>query len=73
LFTKIIFENSSQYIEETTAANRNYSFRNKRWYGNFPKVNRERLVDGYLKVTFFNDSTDDIHFNEMITEVSKMI
>lgn len=61
MFTSIIYENSNQYIEEIistypggilTIQNRNYEYLKCRWFGNFPKVSRERINDGYLKITF---------------------
>lgn len=68
------FENSEQGITETILGTRNASFRNRRWYGNFPLVNRERFVDGYLKVTFrIPYGTNEATFNEMKTFVRQMI
>jgi hypothetical protein len=73
-FTSILYENSGQTIEEITAdytsgscviQNRNYIYRKRRWLGNFPKVNRERLADGYLKVTFKIDKPFLVELNEM--------
>lgn len=59
LFSSILYENTSQSIEEIIASyfplsvlNRNYDFKKRRWFGNFPRVSRERLSDGYLKITF---------------------
>ncbi len=72
-FTKLMYENSSQSIEETIANNRYIKFRNKRYFGNFPKVSRERLVDGYLKITFYYEGSDEVSFNELKTTFRKMI
>lgn len=79
-FNKILFENSSQSIEETICdylgsililSNRDYIYRNRRWYGSFPKVSRERLNDGYLLVTFKLDDPILVELFEMISTVRK--
>jgi hypothetical protein len=77
-FTRIKFENSKQSITEIVSNNRNLKFRNKRWYGNFPKINRERLVDGYLKITFYYDGnyidgSYTVTFNQLKTTFNQMI
>ena len=73
-FTSMLFENSSQSKEETVSEyigslcsllNRDYKFRNKRWYGNFPKASRERLNDGYVLVTFKISEPYLVEFYEM--------
>lgn len=81
IFTRIKYENSLQSIIEDVASyngsgvytilNRNYEFRNKRWFGNFPKVSRERLLDGYLKITLYMDSPYPVEFYEMLSNVRK--
>lgn len=38
------------------------SYRNKRWFGNFPRISRERLVGSYCKITFVNTGTGDARF-----------
>jgi len=81
IFTRIGHENTEQSIIETIASyngsgvytilNRNFEFKKRRWFGNFPKVSRERLVDGYLKVTFYMDSPWPVEFYEMVSQVRK--
>jgi hypothetical protein len=81
IFTRIGYDNSLQSIIENVASydgsgnltllNRNYEFKKKRWFGNFPKVSRERLSDGYLKVTFYMDSPWPVEFYEMVSNVRK--
>lgn len=73
IFTSIQYQNEDQSVTESTSGNRNYEYRNRRWYGNFPKVDRERFVGGYLKVTFINSNMNSVIFNELETEVRKMI
>ena len=72
-FTKLMYENTDQSIEETIANNRFIKYRNRRYFGSFPKINRERLMDGYLKITFYYNGTDEINFNELKTTFRKMI
>ena len=36
--------------------NKNYKFRNKKWYFNVPRVNRARMIGDYMRIKFtFND------------------
>ena len=72
-FTKLIYANSEQSTEELITSNKYITRRNKRWFGNFPLVTRERLVDGYLKITFYYEGTNEISFNELKTTFRKMI
>lgn len=79
-FTKILYENSGQSIEEVVASyatgicvptTRNLSYDKRRWLGNFPKVSRERLADGYLKVTFKMDVPYHVALTQLKTTVRK--
>jgi hypothetical protein len=81
-FTSIAYENSEQSIEEQTVTYvagepevliRNLKYLKKRWFGNFPRVSRERLNDGYLKVTFKINSAVLVELLEMKTDVRKMM
>lgn len=72
-FDWIKYNTSSQEIIETSALSPALKFRNKRWYGNFPKVERERLVDGYLKITFYKYGGTEVTFNEIKTTFRKML
>ena len=58
---------------------RNYAYRNRRWFGNFPKFQepatnatnkKERFVDGYMIVTF-KGLPELIRFAEMKTQIRK--
>lgn len=78
-FDQVTIENSDQTIVETIQeyisgqyrfVNRNYQYRNRRWYGNFPKEVNERFVDGYLIVTF-RAVPQETKFLEMKTTVRK--
>jgi hypothetical protein len=79
-FTSVLYENSDQSIEEIVAnydsggcviQNRNYIYRKRRWLANFPKATRERLADGYLKVTFKMDKPYLVELNEIKSQVRK--
>ena len=82
-FHKFICENSDQSVTMEKLYNRNLVFRNRRYYGTFPKTFlRERLTDGYLKLTFYYDATlnggaytdsREVTFNEIKTFFRKMI
>lgn len=78
-FDEITITNSDQTVTEVIQSNasgqyrfvgRNYKYRNRRWYGNFPKELKERFVDGYLIVTF-RGHPQLIKFLEMRTKVHK--
>jgi len=73
MFVNMAFDNTEQSAFEFPAENRNYKFRNRRWYGNFPTVTRERLVDGWLRIRLNYNGTDEITFNEFKTFARKMI
>jgi len=79
-FTSILYETSDQSIEETiasypagvfTRSNRDYKYLKKRWFGSFPKVDRERLNDGYMLVTFKIDSPYLVELYEMKSTARK--
>jgi len=81
-FTSVLYENSEQTKEETTVGYvgsdqviliRDLKYLKKRWFGNFPKVSRERLNDGYLKVTFKINATELVELLEIKTDVRKMM
>jgi len=48
-------------------------YRNKRWFGNYPKISRERLVGGYVKITFTDSGSDDLRFLQLKSSVRQMI
>jgi hypothetical protein len=48
-------------------------YRNKRWFGNYPKISRQRLVSGYVKITFTDTGTDDLRFLQLKTAYQEMI
>ena len=79
IFNSILYENSSQSIEEIVASyypvlllNRNYEYLKRRWFGNFPKVARERLSDGYLKITFKMDYPYLVELYDFKTNVRRI-
>lgn len=72
-FTKMIYEAMDQSIEEDVALNRNLKYRNRRYYGNFPKVRRERFVNGWVKMTFYYDGSNSVSFNEILSTYRKML
>jgi hypothetical protein len=81
-FTSIAYSNSIQSITENTVTYtggvpssliRNLKYLKRRWFGNFPKVSRERLSDGYLQVTFTINSAVLVELLEMKTDVRKMM
>jgi hypothetical protein len=80
-FTSILYENSGQNIEEVTATypggivtmqNRNYKFLKRSWFGNFPKVSRERLNDRYLKITYKMNNPYLVELFELKSNVRKI-
>lgn len=72
-FDEIKYENSSQQITEVISESRDYKYRNNRWYGNFPKVSRQRFVDGYMIVTMkVTDTSKTVMFNKMISQLTNM-
>ena len=48
-------------------------YRNKRWYGNYPRIDRERMVGGYVKITFTDSGSEEIRFVQMKTSIRQMI
>ena len=48
-------------------------YRNKRWFGSYPKISRERLVGGYVKITFTDSGSDALEFLQMKTTFREMI
>lgn len=72
-FDIIKVSTSEQTIQESISLNRFIKFRNKRWFGSFPKVGRERLVDGYLKITLSYNGLNKVSINQFKTIFRKMI
>jgi hypothetical protein len=72
-FSSIRYQTDTQFIQENTSGNRNLKFRNKRYYGNFPKIKRERLVDGWVKITFLYSGSNPVSFNQLKSVFRKMI
>ena len=68
-FDQIIYtlEDGTTITEHLSGSSARYvrqkiSYRNKRWFGNFPRISRERLVGSYCKITFVNSGTGDARF-----------
>lgn len=68
-FDQVIYtlEDGTTITEYLTGSQARYvrqkiSYRNKRWFGNFPRISRERLVGSYCKITFVNTGTGDARF-----------
>ena len=81
-FSSITYENSEQSITEQTVSYslgspdvliRNLKYLKKRWFGNFPRVSRERLNDGYLQITFRLNAAFLVELLEYKTDVRKMM
>ncbi len=53
-FSRYTFENSGQSIEEYKLGNRNYKYRNRRWFANFPKIEREMARRDPLSIQKLN-------------------
>ncbi|NLG02259.1 MAG: hypothetical protein GX567_00255 [Clostridia bacterium] len=68
-------DNISEYLSGSSArhVNQKLKYRNKRWFGNFPKISHERLVGGYCKITFVNTGTSDARFYQLNTLFREMI
>lgn len=68
-------DDTTEYFSGPNAryVNHKLKYRNKRWVGNFPRILRERMVDGYLKITFVNTETNDARFLQMLTNFREMI
>jgi hypothetical protein len=79
-FEQIICQTSNQEVTEVISAiSRNYKYRNRRWYGNYPRYQevtatftgqKERLVDGYMILTFTGIS-QLIKFMELKSSIRK--
>lgn len=65
----------SEYLSGSSARHvtQKLKYRNKRWFGNFPKLLRERLVGSYCKITFVNTGTNDARFLLLKTKYREMI
>lgn len=65
----------SEYLSGSLSrhVNQKLKYRNKRWFGNFPKIEYERLVGGYCKITFVNTNGADARFLQMKTMFREMI
>jgi len=73
-FKQLVYEDQlGASVSDLINNSRNIKFRNKRYYGNFPRIERERLSGGYIKMKFINDSTTSIWFEELKTYFRKMI
>ena len=81
-FSSVTYENSGQSITEQTVSYslgtpdvliRNLKYLKKRWFGNFPRVTRERLNDGYLQITFRLNAAYLVELLEYKTDVRKMM
>ena len=55
------------YLSGRKIINRNWKYRNNKWYGNIPSHNRQRLINDYLKIRFIFDS--GFTFDQYITMV----
>jgi len=68
-------DNISEYLQGSSArhVSQKLKYRNKRWFGNFPRILHERLVGGYCKITFVNTGTSDARFLQMNTLFREMI
>ena len=78
-FESITIQTSSLTKEETIQqlqagehrfVTKNYLYRNGKWHGTFPKINRERAVDTYLIVTFKTEKAMT-KFLDMVTTTRK--
>lgn len=77
-YIEYALENGDDITEYFSGPNARYinhklKYRNKRWVGNFPRILRERMVGGYLKITFVNTETNDARFLQMLTNFREMI
>ena len=62
---EFISENGDSAIEYYTGVNSRHlkqrlSYKNKRFFGNYPKIERERIVGGYVKITFINEANSGL-------------
>jgi hypothetical protein len=48
-------------------------YRNRRWFGNYPKISRERIGGGYVKIKFTDSGSSDLRFLQMKTIARQMI
>ena len=80
-FNKIKYENSEQSIEETvgkyvddkwTGLIRDLRYRKRSWLGNYPKVSRERIADGYCQVTFELTEPYPVEVYQVVSQVRKL-
>lgn len=55
------------YFAGRNLINRDWSYRNNKWYGNIPLHNRMRLINDYLKIKFIFDS--GFTYDQFITMV----
>lgn len=49
---------------------RNYKFRNKKWYFNVPRINRERLLGDFMKVRFTYNHTLHRNLNSEVRDIT---
>ena len=74
-FNKIRYQNSTQDIEEVVDPDsvEEYRYRNKRWYGTVPLVERARVMDSYLLVTFKVTVPEDVELYQVTFNTRKML
>ena len=69
-YDKEVFDEIIRYVPDKSVVNKNWGYRNNKWYGNVPFSGRTRLINDYMKIRFIFDS--GFTYEQFITIV-KMI